>query len=169
MLDPRRVLWFAIYDLVASRIPSWLPSLGWLRAYCASGFCTDVSRTATINRKVTLSHQCTIGAGAGVGEGSILMGEVHIGPDVIMGPGCYFITGDHPVPGDYGRFHDFAATVSPIYIEEGVFLGGRVVVLPGICVGKGAAVGAGSVVTRDVAAGATVVGNPAREIHRRKV
>jgi maltose O-acetyltransferase len=167
--SPRQVFWWAVYEFIASRIPTWLPSLRWLRAYCASHFCADVSRSAQINRRARLGRQVTIGPNSGVGEESILWGEVHIGSDVIMGQGCYFITGDHLVPGDYGRFRDLDPVTAPIHVEDGAFIGGRVIVLPGVRIGKGAAVGAGSVVTKDIAPGATVVGNPAREVRRRKV
>lgn len=164
-----KVFWWILYELIASKVPVHLRSMRWFTAYCAARYCDNVSATAHINPNARLSRQCTIGANAGIGEGSILSGEVHIGSGVVMGPYCYFVTGDHPVPDDYGRFRDLEPTHSPIYVEEDVLLGGRVIVLPGVRIGKGAAVGAGSVVTKDVAAGATVAGNPAREIRRRLV
>ncbi len=51
-------------------------------------------------------------------------------------------------------------------VGEGAAVGSAAVILGGVQIGNGAMVGAGSVVTRDVPAGATVVGNPAREIER---
>ena len=50
----------------------------------------------------------------------------------------------------------------PVRIGSGVWIGGGAILLPGVTVEDGAIIGAGSVVTRDVAAGATVAGNPAR-------
>ena len=50
----------------------------------------------------------------------------------------------------------------PIRIGRNVWIGGGAIILPGVTVGDDALIGAGSVVTRDVPAGATVVGNPAR-------
>lgn len=50
----------------------------------------------------------------------------------------------------------------PVTIGEDVWIGGGAIILPGWCIGDGAIVGAGAVVTRDVPEGATVVGNPAR-------
>ncbi|MNW18208.1 Galactoside O-acetyltransferase [compost metagenome] len=47
-------------------------------------------------------------------------------------------------------------------IGNNVWIGGAAIILPGVIIGDNAVVGAGSVVTRDVPAGATVVGNPAR-------
>ena len=47
-------------------------------------------------------------------------------------------------------------------IGNDVWIGGGAIILPGITIGDGAIIGAGSVVTRDVGAGVTVTGNPAR-------
>lgn len=166
--DPRKVFWWAVYHSVAAKIPAWLPSLRWFRAYCAHRFCTDVAATANINKGARISRHLVVGDNSGIGAGSILMADVHIGSNVMMGPDCYLITADHAMPGDYETFHDMPAIFAPIHIEDGAFLGGRVTVLPGVRIGKGAAIGAGSVVTKDVPPGATVAGNPAREIRARR-
>ena len=166
--DLRKVFWWAVYYGVAARIPAWLPSFRWFRAYCAHRFCTDVATTAHINKGARISRHCHIGHNSGIGAGATLMDHVHIGSDVMMGAECYFITGDHEMPGDHQRFQEMPAIVGPIHVEDGVFFGTRVIVMPGVRIGKGAAVGAGSVVTKDVAPGATVAGNPAREIRPRR-
>lgn len=169
MRSPRRTAWWVVYAVFASPLPSWSMTARRFRARAASRFCAGVHPTANINRNARLGWAVTIGPNGGVGEGSVLSGEVHIGPHVTMGPMCYFLTGDHPVPGDGGRFRDHRPTHAPIVIEEDAFIGGRVIVLPGVRIGRGAAVGAGAVVTKNVAPGAVVVGNPAREIRRRDV
>jgi acetyltransferase-like isoleucine patch superfamily enzyme len=51
-------------------------------------------------------------------------------------------------------------------IRQGVSIGANATILPGIEIGAGAMVGAGAVVTKSVAAGLTVVGNPAKEINK---
>jgi acetyltransferase-like isoleucine patch superfamily enzyme len=56
------------------------------------------------------------------------------------------------------------AAVSPVVIEDDVFLGARSIVLKGVHIGRGAVVGAGAVVTRGVPAGVIVAGNPARQV-----
>lgn len=167
--DLKRLFWWLVYTVIASQLPSWWMPSRRLRAYCAHRYAADVALSANINSHARIGWKSTIGPHGGVGAGSILSGEVHIGPHVTMGPYCYFITGDHPIPPDYGTFRDMNSTHAPIWVEEDVFMGGRVIVLPGVRIGRGAAVGAGSVVTKDVAPGATVVGNPAREIRRRLV
>jgi acetyltransferase-like isoleucine patch superfamily enzyme len=55
---------------------------------------------------------------------------------------------------------------APVIIEDHVWIGSRVIILPGISIGHHAVVGAGSVVTKDVAANCLVVGNPARVVRR---
>ncbi|MGJ9411601.1 DapH/DapD/GlmU-related protein [Aeromicrobium sp. CF4.19] len=166
---PKPLIAWLAYALFVSHLPSWLRTGKRLRVLCARGFCASVDKTATINRKARLSWRVTIGPHGGVGERSILSGEVHIGPHVTMGPDCYFVTGDHPVPPDHGSFRDMRSVHRPIRVEEDAFIGGRVTVLPGVTIGRGAAVGAGSVVAKDVPPGATVVGNPAKIVKTRKV
>ena len=166
--DINKLAWWLVYRTVASPLPSWWMPGRALRVRSARGF-ANVHPKAVINARARIGWGTTIAEHGGVGEDCILSGEVHIGRHVRMGPLCYFITGDHPVPGSGQTFRDMASTQAPIVVEDDVFIGGRVTVLPGVTIGRGAAVGAGSVVAKDVAPGATVVGNPAREVRRREV
>lgn len=52
----------------------------------------------------------------------------------------------------------------PIVVEDDVWIGGGAIVLPGVRIGRGTTIGAGSVVTRDVPAGVLAVGNPCRVV-----
>jgi len=86
--------------------------------------------------------------------------EVAIGDGTQIGPAVQIYTADHPRDPalrrsglEFGR---------PISIGRNVWIGGGAIILPGICVGDDAIIGAGSVVTRPVQAGAIVRGNPAR-------
>ena len=60
-------------------------------------------------------------------------------------------------------------TFAPITIGSNCWIAGRTIVMPGVTIGDGAVVGAGAVVTKDVAPWMVVGGNPAREIKRREL
>ena len=89
-----------------------------------------------------------------------LEAPVHIGDRVRIGHDVMLLTVDHRIghPG-YRCGDSFARSIS---IGDGAWLGSRVVVLPGVSIGKGAVVAAGAVVTRDVPADTLVAGVPAR-------
>jgi tetrahydrodipicolinate N-succinyltransferase len=58
--------------------------------------------------------------------------------------------------------------LAPVIVEDEAWIGAHVTVLPGVRIGKGAVIGAGAVVTRDVPAGVVAHGVPARVMHQRK-
>ncbi|MEK7342528.1 MAG: sugar O-acetyltransferase [Pseudomonadota bacterium] len=85
---------------------------------------------------------------------------VTIGDATQIGPGVQILTADHPRdPAERATGIEWGR---PIMIGRNVWIGGGAIILPGVTIGDDAMIGAGSVVTRDVAAGATMVGNPAR-------
>jgi maltose O-acetyltransferase len=89
-------------------------------------------------------------------------GDVWIGDDVLIGPHARVYTPNHPLdPAVRAEGWEIGL---PIRIEDRAWLGGSVVLCPGVTVGAGAVVAAGAVVTKDVPAGAIVGGNPARVI-----
>jgi len=85
---------------------------------------------------------------------------IEIGDDVQIGPAVQLYTATHPLDPVERRAGIEGA--QPIRIGNNVWIGGGAIVLPGVTIGDDAVIGAGSVVTRDVAHGAIVVGNPAR-------
>jgi maltose O-acetyltransferase len=87
-----------------------------------------------------------------------------IGDDCQIGPNVQLLTPTHPLDSEARR--DKWEGAEPITIGDNVWLGGGVIVLPGVTIGQNSVIGAGAVVTGDVPAGALAVGNPARVIRR---
>lgn len=166
-LSPRRLLAYALYSTIGTFLPYRPKSLRRLRSRMVSWYAPKVDPSATINRLAKISPGATIEAHAGVGAGSVIPSDVTLRRHVMMGPNCLLLTGDHPVPEDGRFFGEYKSVRKPIIIGEDVFVGARVVILPGVTVGRGAAIGAGAVVAKDIPAGATVVGNPARIVKQR--
>lgn len=90
--------------------------------------------------------------------------SVTIGDGTQIGPAVQIYAADHPRDPEPRRAGlEFGRSV---VIGRNVWIGGGAHILPGVTIGDDAVIGAGAVVTRDVAPGATVVGNPARPIVR---
>ena len=92
--------------------------------------------------------------------------EVHIGHHVMIGPGVQIYCAAHHLAAET-RIQGLEVA-RPVVIEDNVWIGGSAILLPGVTVGRNAVVGAGAVVTRDVAANTVVAGNPARVIRELK-
>ncbi len=89
---------------------------------------------------------------------------ITIGDEVQLGPGVQLLTSDHPRDAE-SRVSGLE-TALPISIGPRAWLGGGVIVLPGVEIGRDAVIGAGSVVTRSIPSGVVAVGNPCRVVSR---
>lgn len=87
---------------------------------------------------------------------------ITIGDDVQIGPNVQLLTPTHPVDPEPRRAKVEGG--KPITIGDNVWLGGGVIVCPGVTIGENTVVGAGSVVTRDLPPNVVAVGNPARPV-----
>ena len=104
-----------------------------------------------IGPNVTIGDRCVISAFAFIPE------LVVIGDDVFIGPHAVFCNDRYPPShGDWKVLPEY------IRVSERAVIGANATILPGIVIGKGAMVGAGAVVTRDVEDNTIVIGNPAR-------
>jgi maltose O-acetyltransferase len=111
---------------------------------------------------VDYGYNVFLGDGVFMNYGCVLLDvcPIHIGDFTQIGPGVQIYTADHPRdPAQRRQGIEFGR---PIFIGANVWIGGHAVILPGVTIGDDAIIGAGSVVTRDVSAGARVAGNPAR-------
>ncbi len=105
-----------------------------------------------------------IGSGVFLNYGCQLadVAAITIGDHCQIGPNVQLLTPIHPL--DPQRRKDLWETAAPITLGSNVWLGGGVIVLPGITIGDDTVVGAGAVVTKDLPAGVLAVGNPAKVV-----
>ncbi len=117
-----------------------------LPVYVSYGLHIHLAEQVFINSNVTLQDNAPI----------------YIGEQTMIGPNVQFYTSDHPLNAD--RRVQGMETAKAIHLGRRVWVGGGAIILPGITVGDEAVIGAGSVVTKDVAAKTVVAGNPAKLI-----
>ncbi len=166
------------YDPHAPDIAAKLAAAGeWMARYAGSYTLPAAEREALLREGLgAVGPRCVVrppffvdyGVNVRLGEGVFLnfdcvildVCRVTIGDRTQIGPKVQIYAADHP--------RDCASRAAgiefgrPVTIGADVWIGGGAILCPGVTVGDGAIVGAGAVVTRDVPAGATVVGNPAR-------
>ncbi len=168
------VIFQTLYYIVVRNLPPSYSFLGHLSKKCRAIVCKQVFHST--GRNVNIEHGAYFGSGrdveigdnSGIGVDCRVPANIRIGNDVMMGPECLIIGRNH-------RFDDVVMPMRlqkyedgpPIIIEDDVWLGARVIVLPGTRIGRGAIIGAGAVVAKDVPPYAICVGNPARVIRYR--
>ncbi len=127
----------------------------------------EVGQGSSIHLRLRLytRGQITVGDHTIIDRDCVLDGRGHIsiGSNVNLAPEVMVLTASHD-PDDPG----FGEIVQPVVIEDYAWIATRATILPGVHVGHGSIVGAGAVVTRDVAPDSIVAGNPARQIRERQ-
>jgi len=140
-----------------------------VRGMCAKHLLKKCGKNVNIERNTLFDSKCSIGDNSSIGENCRLIGEVIIGDDVMMAPRCVFYTVGHC----YNRLDipmrlQGNSEMQSIQIGNDVWIGYGCIFLPGVKVGDGAVIGAGSVVRYDVPPFSVVLGNPARIVKMRK-
>lgn len=128
-------------------------------------FICDYGRNIYLGNNVSINMNCTF----------VDCNKITIGDNVLLASNVQLYTATHPVElserltPDWNLDDDqyFCRTYAlPITIGNGCWLGGGVIVLPGVTIGNGCVIGAGSVVTKDIPENSLAVGNPCRVIRK---
>jgi maltose O-acetyltransferase len=166
----------SLYYMIARYLPASYSYgfLGRLSKNCRAFTCRQFFHSSGTN--VNIEHGAYFGSGrfieigdnSGIGVNCRVPANIRIGNDVMMGPDVLIIGRNH-------RFTDVNTPMRlqgyndapPVVIEDDVWLGTRVIILPGVKIGRGAIIGAGAIVSKDVPPFAICAGNPARVIRFR--
>ena len=139
-----------------------------LRYATAKRFVTSCGKNVNFEHGAIFSSKLIIGDNSGIGVNCHCSGKITIGNDVMMGPECIILS----------RNHAFSRTDIPMRLQgfeeekecvigNDVWIGRRVMIMPGVRIGNGCIIAAGAVVTKDVPDYAIVGGVPARIIRFR--
>lgn len=140
-----------------------------IRALCGKLILSKCGKNVNIEKGAAFPSSVELGDNSGIGIRAQINGKVTIGKNVMMGPDVCIYAINHAfnrvdIPMNIQGF----APEMPVVIGDDVWIGARVIILPGIRIGTGAVIGAGAVVTKDVPDYAVVGGNPARILKMRK-
>lgn len=116
-------------------------------------FC-DYGTNIDLGRQVYFNFNCVV----------LDVARVTIGNNVMFGPAVQIYTATHPI--DATERRSGLEYAKPVRIGSDVWVGGGAILCPGVTVGDGTVIGAGSVVTRDIPPGVVAAGNPARILRR---
>lgn len=146
---------------------SYIPSHT-IRKFVYRIFGLKIGRGSSIHMGVKFyeTKNIFIGQDTIIGEGCVLDGrdELRIGNHVALASDVMIYNSQHDTADE-----NFSAIIKPVSIEDYVFIGPRAIILPGVTLGKGAIIGAGAVVTKDVPEFSIVGGVPAIIIGERKL
>lgn len=150
-------------------IGNWLPisyyPFGFLgkkfRYFCAKFFITSIGKNVNIEKGAFISPGLSVGDNSGIGVNCVISDQVFIGSNVMMGPDCLFYTRNHKFAKVQKKYLGYTE-IKPIIVGDDVWLGARCIILPGVKIGRGSTIGAGSIVTKDVPPYSVSAGNPAK-------
>jgi maltose O-acetyltransferase len=126
-------------------------------------FYCDYGRHITIGDNVIININCTF----------VDCNRINIGNNVLIASNVQIYTATHPVETNKRLIENWAQADSapffrtyalPVRIEDNVWIGGGVIILPGVTIGKNSVIGAGSVVTRAIPENSVAFGNPCKVI-----
>lgn len=162
----KRILGQLLYDILGKHLP---PSYSYIkigqkkfRGLCGKLILEYCGKNVNIEKGAVFSSQLSLGDRSGIGCNASIGGPCYIGNDVMMGPHCTIYTRNHKatdpsIPMNAQGYEQ----AKPVHIGDDVWIGGHVIILPGVHIGSHAIIGAGSVVTKDIPEWAIAAGNPA--------
>lgn len=163
--------WMVLYIVFAKWLPLsyHLKAARAIRGFYARRILKRMGKNVNIERGATFDSQVEIGDRSGLGVNCSVIGPVVIGKFCNMGPDVIIYTRNHAhdrtdITMQEQKFEEY----KPVSIGDDVWIGGRVIILPGVHIGDGCIIGAGAVVTKDIPPYCIAAGNPAKVVKNRK-
>jgi maltose O-acetyltransferase len=172
----KRAFWYAFYYGFAQHLPASFryQPLGRFAKWCRAAACKRLFRHC--GQRVNVEKganfytgwEIEIGDDSSLGIDCMIPYDLKVGKDVMMGPFVVIVGGGHQFSRtDIPMRLQGTTEYPPVRIEDDVWIGARAIILPGLKIGRGAIIGAGAVVTKDVPAYAICAGNPSQVIKYR--
>jgi acetyltransferase-like isoleucine patch superfamily enzyme len=136
---------------------------------CYIGHRTIIKGYPNATKCVEIGDGCWIGENCYFNGAGGLVIESSLDCPTGIGPGVYILTSAHDHLGSHSAIMKNPVEFKPVFIGMGSDVGFSAKILPGVRIGRGAQIGAGAVVTKDVPAFAIVAGVPAKVIGMRKL
>ena len=151
-----------LFDTFISKTPeSWQP----IRNSFVKKYIKKCGGGISIGRRCRIHKNTSIGCNSGVGRGCEFNNGVTIGDYVMMGPEALIYTQNHCTSNpDVPMRTQGMTQIMPVIIEDDVWIGARVCILPGVVIGKGSVIGACAVVSKSIPPYSVAVGNPAKVV-----
>lgn len=161
------------YYLIASKLPNSNVPKGKIfsniRCFFLRGFLKGMGKNIVVESNVFWGdgRDIELGSDIQINEDAWIR-NVNIGSYCMIAPRVMILNYGHNTSGDGPMIFQGTRKYNQTIIDEDVWIGAAAIVMPGVRIGKGSIVGAGSIVTKDVAPYSVVGGNPAKLIKMRK-
>lgn len=167
----KRLIWI-IYRTLANHLPDSEDIFGKpskrFRAFLAKKIIKYCGENVNIEPRTYFNPELEIGDNSGIGMYSEMHGAIRIGNNVMMGHYCLFYSRNHAHNRtDIPMINQGFEEVRPVIIGNDVWIGSRVTILPGVHIGNGCVLAAGSVITKDAPPNTIIAGNPAKVVKQR--
>ena len=166
----KKKILFVLYKITASWLPisqrsRWAKAM---RRFWAKKILAYCGKNVNVERRSVFGPGVSLGDNSGIGIDCELYGPVSIGNNVMMGPEVVIYTSGHRFDRiDIPMMQQGPTEKEPVEIGNDVWIGRRVMIMPGVKIGDGCVIGAGAVVTKDVPDYSVVGGVPAKIIKSR--
>ena len=161
-----------LYNLVGKNMPVSDSSINVgqkkFRRFCFNLMINSKSKNVNIEKGASFSSDVKLGDNSGIGINAIIASNVAIGKNVMMGPECKIYTINHEFKDKTIPMCEQGFTkAKPVIIGNDVWIGASVIILPGVKIGDGCILGAGTVVTKSTPDFSIVCGNPGKVVKYR--